>query len=300
MPRVDGGARDRVAGRRVDHGVGDGRGDAVRGAARRAEARADVLADDAALGEDVHTVRAVRRERAGRLLGDDPDGAARRAGRARSARGGGRGRRRRAGLDPLDPLELPDAAAVVPLASLLLDAQPTNASAPAPPRSMQHAAAVDEGRQVEGETAVVVVAVAVGGGRGCGGHGSILAGSLIGLLGVPGSNLGTLRPAPISSRTDMIGARLGRGQPASARPVWTHEDDVVPPDAVPGPAGGLQPEAPQRVGRHRSRPVRPGGHGRDLPDLHRAARLRRGVRVRRHLRQRAPQQRLRARCPRPT
>ena len=98
---------------------------------------------------------------------------------------------------------------------------------------------------------------------------------------------------PISSGPDMIGARLGRGQPAPARPVWTHEDDVVPPDAVPGPAGGLQPEAPQRLGRHRPRPVRPGGHGGDLPDLHRAAHLRRGVRVRRHLRQRAPQQRLR-------
>src|SRR4249919_605960 len=91
-----------------------------------------------------------------------------------------------------DPLELPDAPAVVPLASLLLDAQPTNASAPAPPRSRsmrRRLTRVDRSKARPrswswssswgGGGAVVMVRSSLD--------------SLIGLLGVAGSNLGTAR-----------------------------------------------------------------------------------------------------------
>ena len=60
----------------------------------------------------------------------------------------------------------------------------------------------------------------------------------------------------------MIRVRAGRGlfRPDPAR--WAREAAVVPPHAVPEAAGGLQPEAPQRVGRHRPRPVRSGSDRR--------------------------------------
>ena len=69
---------------------------------------------------------------------------------------------------------------------------------------------------------------------------------------------------------------------------------VVPPHAVPEAAGGVQQEPPQRLGRHRSRPVRSGSDRGGLRRVHRPARVRRGVRVRRPRHQRAPCQRLRA------
>ena len=186
----------------------------------------------AALGEHVHPVQAVRRERAGRLLGDDTDGAARGTGRVRGACGRGRGHRRRAGARPARSGR---AAAVVSLAPVALDAAAGEGQHTGPADQLQHPAAVEEGRQVEGQTPVVIVPVVVGGRLdvgGCGGHGSILLADAHRTLGgsweAPGNGgahpvlSGLVGPpvllAPISSRTDMIRARLGRGQRRAGPP----------------------------------------------------------------------------------
>ena len=99
--------------------------------------------------------------------------------------------------------------------------------------------------------------------------------------------------APIMTGRDMIRVAAGRGLRHHALRQSSHEDDVVPPDAVSELAGGLQHQASQRVGRHRSGAVRSRRDGRDVRHLHRSTRLCRGLRLRRDLRQRAPQQRLR-------
>ena len=89
----------------------------------------------------------------------------------------------------------------------------------------------------------------------------------------------------------MIHVADGRGQSTSVTAtVGGGEVALVPPHALPGAARRLQPHAPQRLGRHRSRPVRSERACRLLRALHRPTRPRRGVRVRRDLRQRTSQQ----------
>ena len=83
-------------------------------------------------------------------------------------------------------------------------------------------------------------------------------------------------------------ARRGNGTIRRMKMMWFH---LMPYPELPD---DFNTQASQRVGRHRSGVVRSRRDGRDLRHLHRSTRLRRGVRVRRHLRQRAPQQRLRA------
>ena len=73
-----------------------------------------------------------------------------------------------------------------------------------------------------------------------------------------------------------------------------HETHVVPPDAVYGASGRLQPEAPLGLGRHPFFAVRPPARASHVQRVHGRARIRRGARIRRDLRQRASFQRLRA------
>ena len=71
-----------------------------------------------------------------------------------------------------------------------------------------------------------------------------------------------------------------------------HEADVVPPDAVHRIAGGFPRQASLGVGRHPLDAVRPPAGASDVQRLHGRARIRRRMRVRRGLRQRAPFERL--------
>ena len=74
----------------------------------------------------------------------------------------------------------------------------------------------------------------------------------------------------------------------------SHEDALVPPDALHGAARRLPGEASLRLGGHPLLALRPAPRAPHVQRLHRRAGIRGGVRLRRDLRQRAPLQRLRA------
>ena len=90
---------------------------------------------------------------------------------------------------------------------------------------------------------------------------------------------------------------IGRLQAPQPTPKGGHDGrppHLVQPDALAGSAGQLPRGLPLGVGRHPQQALRPQARPPPLPPVHGPARVRRVARLRRHRRQRAPSERLRA------